>query len=343
VKPVLLLITLTLSAFAADVAVRREGSAFRAAGLPATPPDGGWAAVFRVHVGDASMPPVMGTYAVEGADVVFRPRFAIPPDVACRAIAGGKEFRFAAAAREFKSTTRVLQVFPSGGDIPANQLKFYLEFSAPMEKGQAWERIRLLNAEGKVVELAFLEIDQELWDPESKRLTLLFDPGRIKRGVMPRDQVGSALLAGQSYTLVVDREYRDAEGNRLIAEFRRGFRVRAEDREPVDPSKWSFHLPLAGTREPLRVAFGEPLDAALATRLIGIEGIPGDFSLANAESTLVFTPSASWESREYKLLVDTALEDLAGNRVGRPFDVDTFNRITVRTNRGVVAVPFRIR
>jgi hypothetical protein len=100
---------------------------------------------------------------------------------------------------------------------------------------------------------------------------------------------------------------------------------------------------LAGTREPLRVAFGEPLDAALATRLIGIEGMAGDFSLADAESTLVFTPSASWESREYKLLVDTALEDLAGNRVGRPFDVDTFNRITVRTKRGALAVPFRIR
>ena len=285
----------------------------------------------------------MGTYAVDGADLVFKPRFAIPPDVACRAIAAGKEFPFAAAARERKSTTRVTQVFPSAAEIPANQLKFYLEFSAPMEKGQAWERIRLLNAEGKVVELAFLEIDQELWDRESKRLTLLFDPGRIKRGVMPRDQVGSALLAGQSYTLVVDREYRDAEGNPLVSEFRRVFRVRAEDRDPVEPTRWSFQLPKAGTREPLRVAFSEPLDAALATRLIGIDGMTGTLSLADAESTLVFTPSANWEQREYKLLVDTALEDLAGNRVGRPFDVDTFNRITVRTNRGVVAVPFRVR
>ena len=32
----------------------------------------------------------------------------------------------------------------------------------------------------------------------------------------------------------------------------------------------------------------------------------------------------------------TALEDLAGNKVGRPFDVDTFDRITVRSGRGVV-------
>ncbi len=285
----------------------------------------------------------MGTYSVDGAEVVFKPRFAIPPDVACRAIAAGKEFNFAAATRERKSTTSVAQVYPSAPEIPANQLKFYLEFSAPMEKGQAWERIRLLNAAGKVVELAFLEIDQELWDRESKRLTLLFDPGRIKRGVMPRDQVGSALLAGQSYTLVIDREYRDAEGNPLTAEFRRDFRVRAEDRDPVEPSKWSFQLPPAGTREPLRVAFGEPLDAALATRLIGVDGMAGTLALTANETKLVFTPETNWEPREYKLLVDSALEDLAGNRVGRPFDVDTFNRITVRTNRGVVAVPFRVR
>lgn len=342
-KQVVSFIALALSALAADVAVRREGSAFRAAGLPATPPEGGWPAVFRVHVGDASMPPVMGTYAVDGADVVFKPRFAIPPDVACRAIAAAKEFRFAAAVRERKSMTHVAQVYPTAPEIPANQLKFYLEFSAPMEKGQAWERIRLLNAEGKVVELAFLEIEQELWDRETKRLTLLFDPGRIKRGVMPRDQVGSALIAGQAYTLQVDRDYRDAEGNPLTQEFRREFRVRVEDREPVEPSKWSFQLPDAGTRAPLRVAFGEPLDAALATRLIGIDGMSGALTLTANETTLVFTPDTNWESREYKLLVDTVLEDLAGNRVGRPFDVDTFNRITVRTNRGVVTVPFRVR
>ena len=338
-----MVVSLALSALAADVAVRREGSAFRAAGLPLTPPEGGWPAVFRVHVGDASMPPVMGTYAVDGGDIVFNPRFAIPADVACRAIAAGKEFSFAAVARERRSSTRVSQVFPSAPEIPANQLKFYVEFSAPMEKGQAWERIRLLDATGKVVELAFLEIEQELWDREGKRLTLLFDPGRIKRGVLPRDQVGAALVAGQSYTLVVDREYRDAEGNPLTAEFHRAFRVRAEDREPVEPTRWSFQLPSSGTREPLRVSFGEPLDAALATRLIGVDGMTGVATLADAEATLVFTPSANWEAREYKLLVDTALEDLAGNRVGRPFDVDTFNRITVRANRGVVAVPFRVR
>jgi len=343
VKQVVSFLALALSAHAAEVAVRREGSAFRAAGLPAIPPEGGWPAVFRVHVGDASMPPVMGTYAVDGADVIFKPRFAIPSDVACRAIAAGKEFRFAAAVRERKSTTHVAQVYPTAREIPANQLKFYLEFSAPMEKGQAWERIRLLNTEGKVVELAFLEIEQELWDRETRRLTLLFDPGRIKRGVMPRDQVGSALIAGQSYTLQVDRDYRDAEGNPLTQEFRREFRVRAEDREPVEPSKWSFQLPDAGTRAPLLVAFGEPLDAALATRLIGIDGMSGALTLTANETTLVFTPDTNWESREYKLLVDTALEDLAGNRVGRPFDVDTFNRITVRTNRGVVTVPFRVR
>lgn len=342
-KPVVLLIALALSALAADVAVRREGSAFRAAGLPATPPEGGWPSVFRVHVGDASMPPVMGTYAVEGADVVFKPRFAIPPDVACRAIAAGKEFHFDAAVRERKSTTSVTRIYPTAAEVPANQLKFYVEFSAPMEKGQAWERIRLLNAKGKVVELAFLEIEQELWDREGKRLTLLFDPGRIKRGVTPRDQVGSALVAGQSYTLHIDREYRDAEGNPLTSIFRRSFSVRSEDRDPVEPSRWSFQLPNAGTRYPLYVDFGEPLDAALATRLISIDGMPGTLALTANETKLAFTPENNWEPREYKLLVDTALEDLAGNRVGRPFDVDTFNRITVRTNRGVVAVPFQVR
>ena len=70
-----------------------------------------------------------------------------------------------------------------------------------MLRGEAWEHLQLLDSNGKVIDLAFLEIDQELWDRDQRRLTVLFDPGRIKRGVLPRDEIGAALEAGKSYTL----------------------------------------------------------------------------------------------------------------------------------------------
>lgn len=42
------------------------------------------------------------------------------------------------------------------------------------------------------------------------------------------------------------------------------------------------------------------------------------------------------------LKVDTALDDLAGNKVGRPFEVDLFDHATRRVEREVLSVPVRV-
>ena len=38
---------------------------------------------------------------------------------------------------------------------------------------------------GQAVADPFLELDEELWSTDGRRFTLLFDPGRIKRGLKP--------------------------------------------------------------------------------------------------------------------------------------------------------------
>jgi hypothetical protein len=249
---------------------------------------------------------------------------------------------FVAAPVAERAAPTVVQVYPSAAELPANQLKFYIHFSAPMRQGEAWNHVRLLDDQGKVVELAFLEIDQELWDRDAQRLTVLFDPGRIKRGVLPREQGGGALTPGQRYTLEIDGAWKDAAGTPLGVPFRKAFVAVAEDRTPIDPSRWKLTLPKAGTREPLIVDAGEPLDAALLERLVTLPGVAGAVSLGREEREWRLTPDAPWPAGAYELRVDTALEDLAGNKVGRPFDVDQFERITVRTGRGTVAVAFRV-
>lgn len=249
---------------------------------------------------------------------------------------------WAVAISAIAEPARVVQVFPTADVLPANQLKLYVHFSAPMSRGEAWQRLRLLDESGKAVELPFLEIDQELWDREQKRLTLLFDPGRIKRGVLPREQTGGALDPGRSYELVVDAAWRDADGKPMASEFRKRFRAGEEDRTAIDPAKWKIQTPKSGTRDPLVIDFGEPLDSALALRLIRVDGAGGEAALANFERQWRFTPQEAWRSGGYKLNVDAALEDLAGNKVGRPFDVDTFDPISVRMKSSSTTIPFRI-
>jgi hypothetical protein len=322
-----------LCALAADIAVRREGPAFRISGA-ATP------AEIALYVGEGDVPPVLGTFSNDGSDILFRPRFEVPKTIASRVVVKGKIFAFPAEKQTQERTTVVERVYPTGDEIPANQLKFYIQFSAPMHPGEAWQNLRLLDSEGHAIDLAFLEIDQELWDRAGRRLTVLFDPGRIKRGVLPRDEIGAALETGKTYTLVAGAAWRDDRRVPLRAEYRKTFKVVAEDRTAIDPAQWKLTIPKAATRDPLIIAFGEPLDAALALRLI-TTAVPGQASLGPEEREWRYVPDRRWPPSPQEIVIDTALEDLAGNKVGRPFDVDTFDRIATRTGRGLVRLPFR--
>jgi hypothetical protein len=57
-----------------------------------------------------------------------------------------------------------------------------------------------------------------------------------------------------------------------------------------------------------------------------------------ARSQRSFTPAERWKPGDYELVVDLALEDLVGNRIGRPFDVDLSgpapSRIAAKTGAG---------
>lgn len=204
-----------------------------------------------------------------------------------------------------------------------------------MSRGEAYRRIRLLDEAGGTIELPFLEIDQELWDPDGKRLTLLFDPGRVKRDLLPNQEVGPPLQAGRGYTLVVDPAWPDALGRPLASEGRKSFRVGPPDHTPPRTSDWRVAPPRAGTRDPLVVTFPEPLDRALLERVVEIwDGagtpVPGEIAIDAGETRFRLTPRAPWKPGDYTLRAATILEDLAGNSLGRAFEVDVFERVEDR-------------
>jgi hypothetical protein len=71
--------------------------------------------------------------------------------------------------------------------------------------------------------------------------------------------------------------------------------------------------------------------------------VVGEIAVDRQEQRWQFTPANPWRPGVYRLRVDTALEDLAGNKVDRPFDVDVFERVekTVRTERKML--PFTVK
>jgi hypothetical protein len=338
---------------AQSVAIHMEAGAFRVSGWqPAsTPPPDGWPSLFQVYAGEGDVPAMLGSYSVDSGSLVFRPRFPVAPGMHVHAVfrapeAAPVEARFEIPRPETAATTRVAHVYPSANVVPENQLKFYVYFTAPMGKGRAWQKIHLLDAQGTPVTLPFLELDEELWDRDNMRLTVLFDPGRIKREVLPLKEIGPSIVAGKRYTLVIDRDWADGRGAPLAAEFRKEFTVTPPDRTPPEVSTWRITAPRAGTADPLVLRFPKPMDYALLQHLIEVAGsagpVPGTIAVEREETEWRFTPLSPWTAGDYRVVVQTTLEDLAGNHIGRAFDVDTFDPITRSLPRDTVSLPFRI-
>jgi hypothetical protein len=179
----------------------------------------------------------------------------------------------------------VTAIYPSASVVPENLLRFYIHFSAPMSRGDVYQHIGLLDGRDRPVELPFLELGEELWDPAQQRLTLLIDPGRIKRGVKPREEVGTALREGEQFTLVVQATWLDAQNRPLAKAFVKKFRVGPPLQRAIDPAEWQIGAPAQGTREPLTIDFPGPLDQALLGRMISVRHCDRRTSGRPADST----------------------------------------------------------
>jgi len=319
-----------------------------------------WRALLAVHVQQDGAPPMLGAWQADARALRFTPQFPLTPGVAYLAefdparLPGAAPTpqritaKFTAPIPPRGPAAVVANIFPSAGEVPENLLKFYVHFSAPMSRGHIYDHIHLRDEAGKDVELPFLEIDEELWDPEMKRLTLFIDPGRIKRDVRPLEEIGPALEQGRRFTLAIDAAWLDAAGHPLAQKYERTFRVGPPDRSPIVPAEWKITAPAGGGTDALRIAFPKPMDHALALRLLRVTradgtSIEGTTSLAEAERSWSFTPNRPWQTGPHRLVVATILEDLAGNNVGKAFEVDLRERGERLDLVESVKLPFEVR
>jgi hypothetical protein len=343
-----------MPAVAQSPTILLDGQTFRVSGWAevATYSEARLAEVFSVSVDAQDVPPLSGEYRVENGDLVFVSRYPLGPGMRYRA-----ELRrpsldvvtkvFETAKVDDTPTTFVEHVYPSTSVLPENQLKFYIHFSAPMSRGEAYDRIHLLDAAENTVEDAFLELPEELWDPDARRLTIFFDPGRIKTGLVPNVEMGTALEAGKAFTLVIDREWRDAENKRLKERFTKSFTVTPPDKKPLNVAEWGVQAPKATTRDPLTVSFPEAIDHALLERQLEVvDGggnlIPGSIEISQEEKRWQFRPTAAWKPGNHMLKVGTIIADLAGNMLGRAFEVDVFDRVEQNIVRETQSLNFTI-
>ena len=317
-----------------------------------------WASILRVSV-DASSPPVVGRYEVADAALRFTPLFAFDRGRSYqvrfnRSRVDGESSAsdplltatVALPASNTIPTTAVAQVYPSGDVLPENQLRMYIEFSAPMGRRSGIEYVALLDDQGKEVDGPFLPLDYEFWNADRTRFTVFFDPGRVKHGILPNKHMGRALKVGNTYTLLVRSEWQDTNGLPLKESYRRTFRVGPADTMPLDTTQWRIDPPKAGGQTPLVVTFPEPLDHGLLFRALGVrlggKVVDGDVAIGANETQWSFTPHEPWTAGAYDLLALSILEDRAGNQIGRAFEVDNFETVDKGPDPRTVTLPFNV-
>lgn len=323
-----------------------------------------WSAVLKVavaHDGQASAIPVSGTYTVTSDTVRFTPilpfeagrDYAVVFDPA--AAPAGTLSRTPAIARTVSTPAapraqpvRVLDIYPGGPVVPANLLRMYVEFSGPMGSLTGQDYVRIVDAEGNDIPGALLPLDTDLWNGDRTRFTILFDPGRVKRGILPNRAMGRPLRPGSRFTMLVSRDWPDAHGQPLTSEFRKTYRVGPANERALSAASWRVAPPAAGSRDAVRVTFPTPLDRGLLQRALSVvrvdtagdQPIAGDISIEPTEISWQLVPKDPWRAGRYLISVLPALEDPSGNRIGQAFETSADDDDTPRQP---ARVPFTVR
>jgi len=244
-------------------------------------------------------------------------------------------------------STSVSAVYPGSDLVPENLLRMYVVFSKPMGQQGGRDHITFIDDSGRDVPDVVVPLDTDLWNAERTRYTVILDPGRVKREILPNREMGRALHNGTGLTLVVQRDWPDAHGLPLTSEYRRRFLVGSAEEHALSTAQWHVAPPAMGTRDPVTVAFPKPLDFGLLQRSLSVRrgdsNIAGRGRVGPAEIWWQFVPDSEWQRGPYMLKVEPILEDLAGNRIGRAFEVLSRGDAVPAESSVPVLVPFIVK
>lgn len=287
------------------------------------------------------LPLVPGVFAVEDGLLRFVPRSPFHPGATYHVLLSLEalhvsDFNIRTVTLKFTIPTAetlpgqpgVRQVYPTAGELPENLWKFSLYFETPMQRGHAARFLELRDEAGHVIADAFADLEDEHWDQDGHRLAVRLKPAST---ASDGDSIGGrrrVLEEGNTYRLRIKPGWRDLNGQPLQVGYEKEFVVSAPLLDRVPVSGWRIVQPTHGSREPLIIEFPRSMDHALLQSRLSLfdprgRYLDGRVVIGAEERVWEFHPSREWLAGEYSLLVDTDLQDVAGNRVTQPVIVET--------------------
>ena len=191
-----------------------------------------------------------------------------------------------------------------------------------MSEGEVARHVHVRRGDtGEPIDAAFLPMEPELWDRERRRVTILFDPARIKRGLAPNRAIGYPLTEGVAVDVVVDAGFLDGDGHPLAAGRDASLRHRPGRPAPGRPRRVAPRGPGGRDADPagrhLRPSPRPRAPPALprCRHRRGPRGRGRRDRGRRARRRGRSLRTRPWAAGAYELTVDGILEDLAGNSV----------------------------
>ncbi len=298
-------------------------------------------------VEDSSSVSILGNYKYNDDDVIFEPIIPFSRGLHYEVFYKNKSIGVVEVPLADISEASVLEeVYPTADTLPENLLKIYLQFSKPMRTGESEKYITIIKNEKDTVSGVFLNLDPELWNEDRTVLTVWLDPGRIKRDLIPNLTLGAPLVNHTKYSIVISENWLNAQGLKLKENFVKTFFVSERDSLSPDITNWTLELPHSGSKDPLKVHLKESLDYFLLNETIQIldeknKVLPVKINVRDKERFVDWVPLDNLAAGQYKIQVQSRLEDLAGNNLNRPFDRDLTKENKLNPDK-LQNIPFEI-
>jgi hypothetical protein len=267
---------------------------------------------------------IIGNIDYNNGHTTFTPLVPFDIATAYTAVYDNTFYPFEIAQAESYETLSISEIYPSVRQVPANILKWYIQFSRAVNPVRIYEYIEFLDEYGNAIDRSILHLGAPLLSEDGTLLTVWIEPGRQKQLLGPNQHLGSVFKPHKTYTLRIAATIKDAQGIPIDSAFLHTFTTIASDRIMPSLSGWKVQSIKSGQKKPLKIICDEQLDYGSLIDAFSIiqdnKEVKGTLTYDSEINTICFTPSDNWKKGTYTISLGHQLEDLAGNNLIRLFD-----------------------
>ena len=272
---------------------------------------------------------ILGNTTWRDKHTVFTPLVPFDIETPYTMVYQGESFVFTIPNTSGSQALALQAIYPNTATVPVNILKWYIQFSKPVNPVKIYDHIQFLDESQTPIDRSILHLGAPLLSDDGTLLTVWVEPGRQKRLLGPNRLLGSVFKENHTYTLHIAKTLKDTEGMPITANVSHRFSTTAADRNMPAIASWKLEKPKPTTTQALVIKVNDQLDFGSLLDAISIthnsRPVSGALQWDAVKETISFTPSIAWNKGEYTIKVNAILEDTAGNNLNHLFDkpIDT--------------------